>query len=124
MTVDRDLMRVLARAHPNVLIIGPVAMTDLALESMRPYLWQPIAVWTPREARDMPPDPYGTLVIRAIETLDRAQQSNLLARLEGLTRTVQAVSTAAEPLYPFVTRGDFLDSLYYHVNQVVVDERA
>jgi hypothetical protein len=113
-----DALAILARAHPNLLLAGPVAEIGAALEVASPYLRQPVASWTPREASEPLRACRGTVVIRAIETADAAQQSQLCAWLDECAGTVQVVSTTTLPLFPLVTAGAFLERLYYGLNHL------
>ena len=116
-----DALAIMAFAHPNVLLIGPVAATDRALTLLRPCVRPPIISWTPHEAHDLPIGLFGTLVIRGIETADRAQQSQLYIWLDGRPGPVQVVATSAAPLFPLVIRGVFDEHLYYRLNQLCFD---
>jgi hypothetical protein len=123
-SLSGDAFAILARAHPNVLLIGPVDATDQALALISRYLLRPTVFWTPRETRDLPQVPYGTLVINAIETADATQLSHLVARLDGGAEPVQVVCTTPTPLFPLVVRGAFPEPLYYLLNQVCFDWSA
>jgi sigma-54-interacting transcriptional regulator len=119
-----DALAILARAHPNMLLIGPIAATDRALELTRPYLRSPTVCWAPLDSRVPPIGPYGTLVIRDVETADAEQQAQLCSWLNECAPTVQVVSTTAAPLFPLVARGAFLERLYYLLNQLCFDLSA
>jgi hypothetical protein len=127
MSLDRDdrrfaeLVAMLRRARPNVLIVGAAAEADRTFEVMHPYLRTPIASWVHREAPDLPKTPYRTLVIREVEALNPAQQESLVALICSLAGDVQVVSTTTAPLLPLVDRGVFLDRLYYQLNVVYLD---
>jgi len=131
MTADRDLpplstdlLGILARSHPHVLLIGPHVVTDRAVGLIRPYLRRPIVSWSPPDACALPMERLGTLVIPAIDTADAVQQSQLCDWLDARAGAVQVLSTSAAPLFPLVIRGVFLTRLYYVLNQLYVDLSA
>jgi len=112
---------VLQRGRPNVLVIGDAASTTAVLDRMRPHLLTPLASWTPRESLALPETPFRTLVIRDVDQLVGAQQTELLAQLDQVCAGVQLVSLAGTPLFPAVVRGMFLENLYYRLNIVMLD---
>jgi hypothetical protein len=116
-----ELVAMLRRSRPNVLVVASSADTDRTFELMYPYLRTPIVAWVPRETRDIPAASFRTLVIRDVEALDALQQENLVALICRLAADVQIVSTARTPLFPLVQRGEFLDRLYYQLNVVYLD---
>jgi hypothetical protein len=115
-----ELVAVLRRSRPNVLVVGSSTDTDRTFEVMYSYLRTPIVAWVPRETRDVPAASFRTLVIRDAEALDATQQQNLVALICRLA-DIQIVSTARTPLFPLVQRGAFLDRLYYQLNVVYLD---
>src|SRR5262245_45805263 len=116
-----ELIAVLRRSRPNVLVVGSSTDTDHTFEVMYPYLRTPIVAWVPRETRDVPAASFRTLVIRDVEALDSTQQENLVALICRHAADVQIVSTSRAPLFPLVQRGVFLDRLYYQLNVVYLD---
>jgi DNA-binding NtrC family response regulator len=62
----------------------------------------------------------GTLVLYGADTLDRQEQQDLLAWLDLTHGTVQVVSVSTRPIFPLVTQGLFLDTLYYRLNMMLV----
>ena len=116
-----ELVAVLRRSRPNVLVIGSSTDTDRVFEVMYPYLRSPIVAWVPRETRDVPTASFRTLVIRDVDALDSTQQENLVASICRLAANVQIVSTSRTPMFPLVQRGAFLDRLYYQLNVVYLD---
>jgi hypothetical protein len=114
-----ELITILARAHPNILLVGPEAATAHAIEMSQAHLDRPTATWSPREAQDLPPaGTYRTLMIRAVETLDAGQQAQLFDQLSRDSGRVQVVSSTSTGLFPRVAGGDFLEELYYQLNHV------
>jgi hypothetical protein len=129
MTADRDLLSadllgILARTYPHILLVGPHAAADRAVGLMRPHLRRPIVSWSPRDASTLPTECRGTLLIPAIDAATSEQQSHLCTWLDARTGIVQVLSISVTPLFPLVTDGAFLDRLYYRLNQVYVDLSA
>jgi hypothetical protein len=116
-----ELVAMLRRSRPNVLVVGSSAEVDRAFELMYPYLRTPVVAWVPRETRDLPSTPFRTIVIRDVEALDSRQQENLVAMVCRLAADVQIVSTSRTPLFPRVERGEFLNRLYYQLNVIYLD---
>jgi hypothetical protein len=116
-----ELVAMLRRSRPNVLVVGSSADTDRTFELMYPYLRTPIVAWVPRETQELPAASLRTLVIRDVEALDLAQQENLVALICRLTADIQIVSTSRTPIFPLVEHGTFLDRLYYQLNIVYLD---
>src|ERR1700752_3577880 len=50
-----ELVAMLRRSRPNVLVVGTSTDVDRTFEVMYPYLRTPIVAWVPRETPD-PPD--------------------------------------------------------------------
>jgi len=119
--LSADLLNILARAYPHILLIGPPVATDRAVGLMRPHLRRPIVSWSPRDARTLPTECPGTLLIPAIDAATSEQQSHLCAWLDARTGIVQVLSLSVTPLFPLVTGGAFLERLYYRLNQLYVD---
>jgi hypothetical protein len=118
-TALSELIAILARARPNILLVGPGVATDHAVEMSRAHLHWPTATWSPREAQDLPPmGSYRTLIIRAADALDAAQQAELFDQLCAGPHRVQVISIASTDLFVRVARGDFLEELYYQLNHV------
>lgn len=116
-----ELVAMMRRSRPNVLVVGSSMDTDRTFEVMYPYLRTPVVAWVPRETREFPVSSFRTLVIRDAEALDSGQQENLVALLYRLASDIQVVSTSTVPLFPLVQRGQFLDRLYYQLNVVYLD---
>jgi len=116
-----ELVAMLRRSRPNVLVVGSSADVDRTFEVMYPFLRTPIVAWVPRETRDLPSTSFRTLVIRDVEALDSRQQEHVVALICRLTADVQVVSTSRTPLFPRVERGEFLNRLYYQLNVVYLD---
>ena len=89
-------------------------------ERLHPYLRGPLRWWDPRE-QSQPPTSVGTLVIRNVDSLNTAQQQDVLALSRGAGRDLQIVSIASALVFPLVRGGAFLDGLYYRLNPVYFD---
>ncbi len=117
--ISRSDWWIVLTARSNVLIEGTEARTDAVVATLCERLQTPLRNWTGR-----PPDVHdGTLVVRAVDTLDTDGQRALLdyLTLSNGSGTVQVVSTSAEPLFPRIERGLFLEELYYRLNTVRLD---
>jgi len=116
-----ELVAMLRRSHPNVLVVGTSADVDKTFELMYPYLRTPLVAWVPREMHDLPASTaFRTIVIRDVDALDQVQQDALVA-LICRQPDMQIVSTSKAPLFPRVERAEFLDRLYYQLNVVYLD---
>ena len=104
-------------AHPNTLLIGSEAAVNAVITEHLPYFRAPIVDWHPRAAEE-PTIAAGTLVVRDIDTLDRAQQHQFFAWLDRYAAGVQVISVTEAPLYSMVLAGAFLEKLYYRLNVV------
>src|SRR4051812_44358141 len=111
-----ELCALLTKGHLRVLVIGPGAVTDMALALLQSYVHQPIAVWAPRQQREIPNGVHGTLVIRGVDGADAGQQAQLVRWCGESAGAAQVLATAAAPVFPLVTRGDFRADLYYRLN--------
>ena len=107
----------LGTARPNTLLIGSEAAADAVIAHRLPYLRAPIVNWHPRVAVE-PGIVSGTLVVRDVDTLDRAQQEQFFAWLDRYAAGVQVISVTESPLYSAVLAGAFLEKLYYRLNVV------
>ena len=116
-----ELVAILRRSRPNVLVVASSADVDRVFELMYPYLRTPIVAWVPRETRELPAASFRTLLIRDVEAMTAEQQENLVALICRVAANIQIVSTSKLPLFPLVERGAFLDRLYYQLNVVYLD---
>ena len=62
----------------------------------------------------------GTIILRAVETLNAYEQQNLLLWLDGAGSQVQLVTAVSIPLFRRVIEGKFLDTLYYRLNTLYI----
>jgi hypothetical protein len=116
-----ELVAILRRSRPNVLVVASSADVDRVFELMYPFLRTPIVAWVPRETREVPATSFRTLVIRDVDALSGEQQENLVALICRVAEEIQIVSTSKSPIFPLVERAAFLDRLYYQLNVVYLD---
>jgi hypothetical protein len=115
-----ELVAMLRRSRPNVLVVGTSTDVDRTFELMYPFLRTPLVAWVPRDTTDLPAAAFRTIVVRDIDALDPVQQNGLVA-LICRQPDIQIISTSRTPLFPRVERGEFLDRLYYQLNVVYLD---
>jgi len=113
-----DEWQLLVTARPNVLLEGPLEVTDAIVGEAMGWLAGPHATWT-----GTPPvsDRPATLVVRSVSALDPEQQQALLDWLDAPGERIQVISTTIDPLYPLVSRGAFLANLYYRLNVLLLE---
>jgi len=109
---------VIVRARPNVLLEGPSGATELAIQSLTPYLMNPIVRTSAAGSFKLGARP-GTLILEDVDALGTEAQAALCGWLEGQKR-VQVVSTSRNALFVLVTRGLFDATLYYRLNQMLL----
>ena len=116
--VRPDDWHLLVTARPNVLLEGAHETTDLVVGAAMEWLPAPHATWC-----GAPPcgDRPATLVVRSISALDHDQQRSLCDWLDAPGDRVQVISITSEPLYPLVSSGAFLATLYYRLNVLLLD---
>ena len=115
----------IARAgSANLLLIGPETYCAAVIDTLRPTLARPLAECPPaRPLALRSPDAVGTLIVRGVDKLNRREQQRLLDWQARAGSTVRVISTAAAPILPLVTRGTFMDVLYYRLNVMCIDVR-
>ena len=114
-------VRVLTTLHQNVLLVGMPRVTEAVLRALTPYLRLPVQ--SLEVSMSLPNHPQGTLILRALETLDWQAQHQLLHWLNGLGTDTQIISLISAPLYPRIEQGTFHDQLYYRLNVVHLEPR-
>ena len=62
----------------------------------------------------------GTLILRNLTALTRADQRRLHDWMTGTGRVIQVVATSAIPPLPLLEQGTFLDTLYYRLNVLYI----
>jgi len=107
-----------ATAQHSMLVEGPEASIQAALELLTPYLREPVT-WLQRGiSQALPAERSGALVVQNIAALDRRDQARLRVWLDDPAHRNQVVSTSAYPLFPLVDCGLFDAQLYYRLNVV------
>src|SRR5437660_144016 len=84
-----ELVAMLRRNRPNVLVVGPTTDINRTVELMHPYLRTPIVSWMPRDTRKLPAGSFRTLMIRDVQALDSTQQEELVAWICRLSGDIQ-----------------------------------
>jgi len=116
-----DEWRLIVTARPNVLLEGAHEATDAIVAEATGLLAKPHVTWTGAAPPGGRP---ATLLVRSVSEFNRDQQQSLLAWLEAPGDRVQVISTTTEPLYPLVSGGRFLASLYYRLNVLLLEVAA
>jgi len=112
-------LNVLARYHPNLLIVGKesaVSPTVLALTSD----FYPIVRRWPEEADRLVSDQHTTLIVPEIGCLTPDSLACLTEWLDARFGRFQIVSTSSTPLLCRVQSGLFPADLYYRLNTLVL----
>ena len=112
---DRELLAIGLR-FPNVLLVGSRVANETALTELLPRCRKPHHVDGGLSLR---PDA-GTLVLRDVETLDAAAQSDLARWIEQIYGRVQLITLTTAPLFPLVASGLFRPGLYYRLNVITI----
>jgi hypothetical protein len=113
--------RALHAMRPNLLMRGPDAATDGAIQALGPALGTPIHRWRADMPLPVPAHSQEMLLLRNLIALDGERQTKLSRWLEATGGRVQVVSTTPVPVYPLTRRGLFLASLYYRLNVMCID---
>ena len=112
-----DEWSLLLETHPNLLLTGPASATDALLATVTPYLRQPICYHRCDTPRIPLPDA-GTVILRDVDALDPEGQLTLIRWMNVVGSQTQWVCITSRPLFPLVSEGIFLDTLYYRLNAV------
>jgi hypothetical protein len=111
--------RAILTARANALLItGAAEIGDELVRVLSSHVAAPVHTllgW-PREG----PPQQGTVIMREVDRLSPEEQHAMLCWLSQTNTSVQMISVCAEPLFPLVTRGQFLVDLYYHLNIIYV----
>jgi hypothetical protein len=118
-----NLLAILHRGFPNLLLIGDDAALESAFRRIQPYLRIAIAPCVSDITSIVPATTVGTLIVKDVRHLDGGQQAALTA-LIGAVPDIQVVSMARAPVYPLIEAGGFLEDLYYRLNCVTLDLTA
>jgi hypothetical protein len=114
---DADWRRA-ATAQHSMLVEGPEASIQVALQLLTPYLREPVT-WLQRGiSQALPAEGSGALVMQNIAALDRQDQARLRMWLDDAAHRTRVVATSAYPLFPLVDCGLFDATLYYRLSVV------
>jgi hypothetical protein len=113
--------RMLLQAHPNVLIRAAAPAATTLVAALTLGLREPVQVQEEWNRASAPM--HGTLVLYGVDTLGWREQLEVLAWLDATDGAVQVVSVGNDRIFPLVQRGDFLETLYYRLNTLLVDTR-
>ena len=102
----------------NVLLEGSCRATNAAL-SVLPQMSESI-LCRPTRTFDLPSAHVPTLILKNVGELGAANQTRLLAWIGGDGSGTQIISTSEDPLFTAVTRGVFVEALYYRLNVMLL----
>jgi len=106
----------IGQRFPNVLLVGSRIANENALVELLPYCREPRHVEGGLAQR---PDA-GAVVVRDVETLDAAAQSDLARWIEQTSGRVQLITLTTAPLFSLVASGRFRPDLYYRLNVITI----
>ena len=110
--------------RPNVLVIGPVAQTEAAVNAIVAALGKPARFWAPDVALPARAD-RRAIVIRDVATLSPVLQKAWLAWLSTQQRRrPHIIATSSIAVFPLIAQGMFLADLYYRLNTILLDFRT
>ena len=110
--------------RPNVLVIGPVAQTEAAVNGIVAALGKPARFWAPDVALPARADGRA-IVIRDVATLSPVLQKAWLAWLSTQQRRrPHIIATSSIAVFPLIAQGMFLADLYYRLNTILLDFRT
>ena|SRR5262245_46554605 len=113
-----------SRIRPNVLVVGPVALTEAAVTEIVAALGKPARFWGPNVPLPARADGHA-IVIRDIATLSAVHQAAWLAWLSTQQRRrPHIIATSSIAVFPLIAQGMFLADLYYRLNTILLDLRA
>jgi transcriptional regulator of acetoin/glycerol metabolism len=105
----------------NLLVVGPCGAVEELLARVVDGSEGANSTWRPGHPFDLPAiAPFGTMVLRDVDTLMLDDQRRLLEWLE-LAAGIQVISTASAPVLSLVDAGAFLQRLYYRLNTIYID---
>ena len=109
--------------HSHILLVGDAASTSAALRAFQPIHRSPCVIWEcGNSPLVLPPsETVGTLILHDVAALSLNEQQLLSDWLARETGNTNVISTSAVPLFPLITRGGFLATLYYRLNVLYVD---
>jgi Sigma-54 interaction domain len=111
------------RGHSlNVLLEGPIALTDAAVRlivgSGEPIAWAGLETLGRINAAGQ------TFILRNVESLSQDDQRRLLEWLGPVPSPLRIISTSEQPLFAHVVDGSFDATLYYRLNVILLRFRS
>jgi hypothetical protein len=103
----------------NTVVVGN---EDAALglwTAVWPTLQKPI-YWVDADRLSLPRQSAGTLMLQGAHALSVSAQQRLFEWLDRDARAMRVLTTSAEPLFPLVEGGRFLEVLYYRLNMLLL----
>ena len=103
----------------NTVVVGN---EDAALglwTAVWPTLQKPI-YWVDADRLSLPRQSAGTLMLQGAHALSMSAQQRLFEWLDRDARAMRVLTTSAEPLFPLVEGGRFLEVLYYRLNMLLL----
>ena len=117
-------LRQLITVGSNMLIRGEKSAATATVVALSADLSIPLVTWTAGSSVSLPALREGTVVLQDVDRLEPSTQRELLTWLDERGGRVRVISTARSDLFALVLSGEFLDSLYYRLNTIVVDAAA
>ena len=111
-------MLIAARHH--ILLEGAVASTEVVLLALAPHLSGPVLRRPPGTTFALPTGDVGAVILQSVDGLSTSDQTTLLGWLADARRRTRIVSTSVHSLFALVGRGLFDASLYYRLNEVLL----
>ena len=111
--------RLVRDQYPNILLEGSGDAIRVAIDSLRPDLRTPIFEGVPIEQLPAP-GMVKTVILNGTASWSRADQFRILMWLKESGGAAEIITTTSHPLMPLVERGEFLETLYYHLNVLYV----
>jgi hypothetical protein len=105
--------------RPNLLITGTTPAADAMVRWLCPYLELPVETRVLPGPLDLPTHESGTLILRDVGLLEKAQQAELFRWLEDAHQLVVSVTSRA--LFELTRCGAFNEDLYYRLNILLED---
>ena len=122
--LEADELALIGRVpFPNALLIGSYESVGALLAALTPRLQGPILRCDHFLEETIHQLERGTLVLWSVDRLESAGQGTLLRFVDD-RRDVQVISVATTSLFERVQRGVFLESLYYRLNDVLIEVTA
>jgi DNA-binding NtrC family response regulator len=103
----------------NVLLEGSCRATNAALSLLQLHM-RGSFVCSPTRAFELPSGDVRTLILSNVADLRPADQTRLLAWIDGNGYGTQIISTSEHPLFAAVTSGVFEEALYFRLNVILL----